>query len=116
METCYLKDNWEKYIIKDEYEASWFFEAYKADASPSEFRVPYLTKEQIEAEGWRFESAHFVKDIDKNSYYSLTMNEGNNIVITKSYIEGWAWIWGPFYSGECKDINTLRYLLKLLNI
>lgn len=84
------------------------------------YRVPYLTKEQIEAEGWEtareYPAAHFKKDIDENGYYSITLNENNQIVITKAFIDGWAWKWSPFYSGECKDINTFRYICKLLNI
>lgn len=87
---------------------------------PQQIRVAYLTKEQIEAEGWEaareHPTAHFKKDINKDSYFSLTLNADNQIVITKSFIDGWAWKWSPFYSGECRDINTFRYLCKLLNI
>jgi len=87
---------------------------------PDWYRVPHLTKEQIEAEGWEtareYPAAHFKKDIDENGYYSITLNENNQIVITKAFLDGWAWKWSPFYSGECKDINTFRYICKLLNI
>lgn len=78
-------------------------------------RVPYLTKEQIEADGWVPDDFQFKKEIDTDSYYSLTLS-GNDVTITKVYIDGWSWVWKPFYSGECKDINTLRYIMKLLNI
>ena len=84
------------------------------------FRVPYLTKEQIEAEGWKPEGRitpkQFKKNIDNDSYYELTLNEDNQIVITKAFTDGWSWKWSPFYSGECKDINTFRYICKLLKI
>lgn len=87
---------------------------------PERVRVPYLTKEQIEAEGWEGArekpTIHFRKNIDKDSYYSLTLNEDNQIVITKSFIDGWAWKWSPFYAGQCKDVNTFRMICKLLNI
>ena len=85
-------------------------------------RVPYLTKEQIEAEGWEFEhgfnniTEHYEKEIDKDSHYSLVISSENQIVITKAYRDGWTWKWNPFYAGECRDINTLRYICKLLNI
>ena len=82
------------------------------------FRVPYLTKEQIEAEGWNKNdiSPNLIKKIDEDSYYSVSLNKDYNIVITKCFINGWSWVWQPFYSGECKDINTFRYICKLLGI
>jgi hypothetical protein len=80
-------------------------------------RVPYLTKEQIEAEGWSkakvpivtikhdFYEIPYIKDnfrIDynfKNKLINILENNGVNL----------------FY-GECKDINTFIKIIKLLNI
>jgi hypothetical protein len=70
-------------------------------------RVPYLTKEQIEAEGW--------KHSEKNCF---------------DFNDRWMCSWYPehnrmeFYddenengfAGNCKDINTFRKLIKLLGI
>lgn len=78
-------------------------------------RVPYLTKEQIEAEGWEPDVIQFKKEIDSDSYYSLTLAD-RDITISKVYMNGWSWVWKPFYSGECKDINTFRTICKLLKI
>ena len=87
------------------------------------FRVPYLTKEQIEAEGWEEEQMYrngtFVMILGElNKGYELTFTEGNSrIVITK--------VWTLFddqvkrdniFKGNCKDINTFRKIIKLLGI
>ncbi len=82
-----------------------------------EIRVPYLTTEQIEAEGWKeIEVSNsdllvfgnflkFEKDERQMSFFPNKMEIA---------------IWTPFkiahYHGECKDINTFRYITKLLNI
>lgn len=86
-------------------------------------RVPYLTKEQIEAEGWEEEQMYrngtFVMILGElNKGYELTFTEGNSrIVITK--------VWTLFddqvkrdniFKGNCKDINTFRKIIKLLEI
>ena len=80
-------------------------------------RVPYLTKEQIEAEGWikakapivtikhDFYEIPYIKDnfrVDynfRNNLINIIENNGTNL----------------FY-GKCKDINTFRKLIKLLGI
>lgn len=86
-------------------------------------RVPYLTKEQIEAEGWKEEQMYlngtFVMILGElNKGYELMFAEGNSqIVITR--------VWTLFddrvkrdniYKGNCKDINTFRKIIKLLGI
>ena len=83
----------------------------------NQVRVPYLTKEQIETEGWSkakapivtikhdFYEIPYIKDnfrIDynfKNNLINILENNGVNL----------------FY-GKCKDINTFRKIIKLLNI
>jgi hypothetical protein len=81
-----------------------------------QIRTPYLTKEQIEAEGWvemsppiisisrEFRNIPFIKD-----GYRLDYNINSNqlaITISREFL---------FY-GECKSINELRIICKLLNI
>lgn len=78
------------------------------------FRVPHLTKEQIEAEGWEYiaatdlEATKYIKDKyyirmlgDNRLNIRIDMKDGPHIMI---------------YQGECKDINTFRYICKLLGI
>ena len=78
------------------------------DDGAAAIRVPYLTKEQIEAEGWKFD--YNLADFDyyiKNNYelefcykQRININQGKTTL----------------YHGECKDINTFRKICKLLGI
>lgn len=91
-------------------------------------KTPYLTKEQIEAEGWK----------DKTSYLNIncwSFEKGNRFAVLKVHD-----LKNPFilqiivkdpsieelvfgvpsehyrFIAPCKDINTFRYICKLLNI
>lgn len=101
---------------------------------PEWLRVPYLTKEQIEAEGW--------KQLDKKSPFTGkpykwqkiigeketgVFNEDHIYTLTTELLDRrisihleWESSWnrfeGDIYVGTCKDINTFRYICKLLNI
>lgn len=74
-------------------------------------RVPYLTKEQIEAEGWKPEKSYFRKN---NLYLFFENNE-----LEIEFGEPFTWDASDSdvrYKGECKDINTFRLIQKLLGI
>ena len=68
-------------------------------------RVPYLTKEQIEAEGWEYVNMDMCWI--KNGI-ELYLEKDNKIEILKQP--------NFLYQGECKDINTFRKIIKLLGI
>ena len=70
-------------------------------------RVPYLTKEQIEAEGWK----HSEKDcFDYNDRWMCSWYpEHNRMEFCDDENEN-------NFAGECKDINTFRKITKLLKI
>lgn len=82
-------------------------------------RVPYLTKEQIEAEGWiHFQNSTFKGKYEPmydmefwmkgvSMYYRWDINRMQ--ITTNAGLRTW-------FHGECKDINTFRYICKLLNI
>jgi hypothetical protein len=76
-------------------------------------RVPYLTKEQIEAEGWE----SYLNGYKKGSMYCLphVLRTDSNTIhnITFHTIEPSVHI---YFFGQCKDINTFRYICKLLSI
>jgi hypothetical protein len=98
-----------------------------------EIRVAYLTKEQIEAEGWKFWQTNRIcnwykremfdwSDKARDFYgyviYGMTLlhdPEKNKIKIWFDFTGG-----TPedscMFEGECKDINTFRTICKLLNI
>ena len=74
-------------------------------------RVPYLTKEQIEAEGWTKEKSYFIK----NNIYLFF--EDNFLVIDSGNPFSWeAFDSEILFKGKCKDINTFRKICKLLEI
>lgn len=84
-------------------------------------RVPYLTKEQIEGEGWNFVNQSGARqDFEFESERGFKFKMGKWVPSKHGDIDIWAvgdngefYCW---YKGECKDINTLRQLMKLLNI
>ena len=81
-------------------------------------RVPYLTKEQIEAEGWEFIKHHAGTehcDFEKNEYsLAVDFNFRGNIHLR--IYDGEQDNEFNYFSGKCKDINTFRKICKLLEI
>ena len=71
------------------------------------FRVPYLTKEQIEAEGWK----HYNNNCFELNprWFCSWYPEMNRLEIYDNENEN-------NFSGKCKDINTFRKICKLLEI
>lgn len=79
-------------------------------------RVPYLTKEQIEKEGWKKQGSNKFYEKHKNSkIYYLWVTE-NRISINEGMFGLLYWKVPQIYRGECKDINTFRYVCKLLGV
>lgn len=73
--------------------------------------VPYLTKEQIEKEGWKCFAENKETTVwaaSKNGYSFITDSTLILSIINKTN--------QCLFRGQCKDINTLRYITKLLNI
>ena len=82
------------------------------------YRVPYLTKEQIEAEGWEFIKHHAGTehyDFEKNGYSLYVDFDFRGEVYLKIY-DGEQDNEFNYFSGKCKDINTFRKICKLLEI
>lgn len=76
--------------------------------SSGDFRVPYLTKEQIAAEGWigsGSEVGEFTKGIFEVTYWYGS----RELIITDVRDE-------VRYSGSCRCINDFRLICKLLNL
>lgn len=88
-------------------------------------RCEYLTKEQIESEGWKYEDVYrdggtsiFTKGDWRLEFYATNkMTPSFKIGVSSNlhYSNEKTRDMGSFY-GECKDINTFRYICKLLNI
>jgi hypothetical protein len=103
--------DWEKTKIANAKILSYFMHGTDKIIS-SVTRVPYLTKEQIETEGWKFnynlgDFDYYIKTVNDEEYeLEFCYKERININIGKRTL----------YQGKCKDINTFRKIIKLLEI
>lgn len=94
------------------------FSVLKEEILNDMVRVPYLTKEQIEKEGWvvDFEDKERKRfTAGKNSFRLHFINNRLDITTYRGDF-GLVEDGVPIFKGECKDINTFRYLSKLLGI
>ncbi len=109
---------------------------YIGELSKQLIRVPYLTKEQIEAEGWVKQDNNFNEtqrcawlpdyelktEFGSMRLYILSKDNISKEIIIERYDKSDAndaWSMSRkmiVYRGQCKDINTFRYICKLLNI
>ena len=78
----------------------------------SEARVPYLTKEQIEAEGWKTAAEDFFTPLFRKDNFTLGYRLEDNKLKIQTFGENSH----TLYFGECKCINDFRKIQKLLNI
>jgi hypothetical protein len=90
-----------------------------------ELRVPFLTKEQIEAEGWKytgrgtdiwFKKEGIILRDDGHHFTEIVLQYGlhdHRLAIRPKFVGGEE---DKFFEGECKDINTFRLIMKLLYI
>jgi hypothetical protein len=113
---CQIRNqDWEKTIcdtdlisiIFDQYEHADFEEPYN-----EQFRVPYLTKEQIEAEGWKTAAEDFFTPLFRKDNFTLGYRLEDNKLKIQTFGENSH----TLYFGECKCINDFRKIQKLLNI
>ena len=113
--------SWTKHTLKKEdifssgYKEDSFLETCISYLNSKHLRVPYLTKEQIEAEGWREVSKFRYEKINSN----ITIYYGNDhylwIMHPATTILGEKYLANSF-KGEIKSINEFRYICKLLKI
>lgn len=116
--------NWQKYIL----ETKHFNNEQPYFPLTSKIRTPYLTKEQIEAEGWEFKETNKIrywyqkqspeKGGNWHGYYIYEAKlihdpEMNYLKILYSFnaVEDEC-----VFEGECKSINEFRTIMKLLKI
>lgn len=104
----------------------WGYEKIRYDSFceqvPKRIRVPYLTKEQIENEGWLVSAVDdFYNKTGNRLTYDVLSNELCIIQTPKITIdEARDWPEGKdnynLFKGKCKSINEFRTIMKLLNI
>lgn len=103
------KNFWDKIIVGEVglEDMNWY-----ARIAEKTIRTPYLTKEQIEAEGWE-EYPKWIEATDTKYYIKgdLTLNVYSDrrieIIIPKSSNTYW---------GNCPSINEFRFINKLLGV
>lgn len=107
-----ISKRWMRWVIEDGSDIINIIRESKND----NIRVPYLTQEQIEAEGWNNTTLDyqkimlFVGEKVQGYYYKLVYNYWNHRLSITEVDDS------CLFSGECKSINELRYICKLLKI
>ena len=85
------------------------------------FRIPYLTKEQIESKGWKERTLNSNEKalllFSKNGYdlriYKNYICRFSELIVGAGIMPNWDKV---LFEGKCKDINTFRKICKLLEI
>ena len=112
------------YIEAETYQIDDNTESFKVQLN-EHIRTPYLTKEQIEAEGWLYKSTLYSDEECKGFEITYSKNKDENNFIYLSILQNYntkLWIWSAsegrstLFEGEIKSINELRYISKLLKI
>lgn len=101
------RSTWDKNIIK---EPLMYGDTLSKNIEKKYIRTPYLTKEQIEAEGWEIVQENYCV---KNQYrLSLLPNNMIHISVTNVSTVNMK----TLFIGNCPSINEFRTICKLLNI
>lgn len=116
-ETMYLQDydTWKKEILLED-DAGYFHSIYFGDAVPTEFRVKYLDKEDIESLGWKGQesnSVYFTKDNYRLVHWITS--DGRDINIFEKY-DGGTQEECLIRKAKVKNKSELIKLLKQLKI
>lgn len=114
---------WEPYVFKNPNLRDGDFHEFSVMMNMP-LRVPYLTKEQIEKEGWMYSPDTFLIETLKREpthYWFIKNGFGCTFYpdIMRIHIEDnrqHMMSQPTLFDGECKDINTFRYICKLLKI
>lgn len=116
-------DSWTKSILSDEH--NWFYDSYDNDAVPSEFRVKYLDRSDIEDLGFKLTGGKLIRDYrdsfeyhpDNHIHYVLDYTYSiNKVRILKEDINYFHEDEIVLFEGTIKNKSELKILLKQLNI
>ena len=103
---------WGRYTITSDEDFGNFMDALSISECLQEemIRTKYLTKEQLEAEGWVEVKFKSIYPCFKKGDAHLEFDEND------AYIYGCDPYDDVWYKGTCRSINELRKIIKLLNI
>ena len=122
---------WNKFVLKKEhlfssYDGSSFLETCVSCLNFEELRVPFLTKEQIENEGYIFRTNNRSKFVKSNNTeeWGLDYNYNTNMLFIEkgTKLEEDKDFYYPYegsnyiFVGKCRCINEFRTICKLLEI
>jgi len=115
--------NWNSYVLEKKdifssYKEESFLETCICYLNSKHLRVPYLTKKQIENEGWK-EIFNRHDGFGKYSYFQkgtthITFQEKEHLIEIhndEDYDEHKTW-----YNGKCRCINEFRAIMKFLEM
>jgi hypothetical protein len=95
------------------------YERGELEGLPDYIRVPYLTKEQIESEGWVFSKeindGYIFNNLEKNYMMGYNVNTKEITILTRDPSHKHYYAQSSF-KGNCKCINEFRKIIKLLGI
>ena len=108
-ESSYLEDydTWKKEII-DTVDVGYFYSTYTGDAVPTEFRVKYLDREDIESLGFECMGGNWYHD---NKAYQI-IGTWESIEISRGQHE----YRDVLFKGTTKNKSELKKILKMLGI
>lgn len=113
---CEIKDEtiWVPTILKEE--DLVYFAAFNDYRKTGELKTAYLTRNQIEAEGWIYKAMFYLMDKNNNDEYLDSYNKGNQSII---YHRGNRILAiynneSLVFKGYCSDINIFIFLTNLL--
>lgn len=116
-----LKENWENFVFNVEEIIPVFAKVNSKTIVSDKIRVPYLTKEQIEAEGWEHVGGKLLsgdfQDYQKDNFsmrYATDTRKLSIMVRDPSFSNEHFQV--TILKAECRDINTFRKIIKLLGI
>jgi hypothetical protein len=102
-------DRWEKTILNN-----YHVQHFMKYGIRNGVRVPYLTQEQIEKEGWSKDGHDFYKKDHLQLLHSLIIVKEN---VTHTFLHVYdTRSNSTLYAGICPSINEFRTIMKFLNI
>lgn len=112
-----FKDNFDFDMGKIGNDNDYDFAYLRNDLKDGNIRTPYLTREQIEAEGWKkIHYREYIKDLEDITIHFFNGNKEEEH--DEKYLSTFS-IHNKYYNlfeGDCPSINEFRKICKLLNI
>lgn len=114
--SIFLNQDWVKEVLDVDGVSRAYSDIEHSDIDEpfeEQYRTPFLTKEQIEKEGWVYKDGWYLKGDMRLYFWNIEPEYRTpRITIDSTLSDG---LYFSFF-GECKSINEFRFICKLLNI